>query len=100
MNRRENRSKFIIIIIAIVWFFLFGLRLVDYFSVINEKGLREAVCGTQGCSDTIFFFSSAWNFLIFISPLIIPLVLVIYWSFKKRVTKLMGISLKKIGKPL
>jgi len=74
----------ILIIIAVVWFFLFGIRLIGYFSAISERGLRATECGTQGCSDAMFFLNTAWTFLFFIIlPIIIPLILVIYWGLKK-----------------
>ncbi|MCM3170135.1 hypothetical protein [Peribacillus frigoritolerans] len=87
MERVGAWSKLILISIAIVvvWFFLFGIRLIGYFSAINERGLRATECGTQGCSDAVFFLSTAWTFSFFIViPLIIPLVLVIYCSLKKK----------------
>ncbi|USK74413.1 hypothetical protein [Peribacillus frigoritolerans] len=87
MEREGARSKLILISIAIVvvWFFLFGIRLIGYFSAINERGLRATECGTQGCSDAVLFLSTAWTFSFFIViPLIIPLVLVIYCSLKKK----------------
>jgi hypothetical protein len=87
MERVGAWSKliFISIAIVIVWLFLFGIRLIGYFSAINERGLRATECGTQGCSDVVFFLNTAWTFSFFIViPLIIPLVLVIYWSLKKK----------------
>jgi hypothetical protein len=87
MERVGAWSKLILISIAIVivWFFLFGIRLIGYFSAINERGLRATECGTQGCSDAVFFLNTAWTFSFFIViPLIIPLVVVIYWSLKKK----------------
>ncbi|QIZ08620.1 hypothetical protein HFZ78_19500 [Priestia megaterium] len=73
----------ILIVIVVVWFFLFGIRLIGYFSAISERGLRATECGTQGCSDAVLFLNTAWTFSFFIIiPLLIPLVLVIYWSLK------------------
>ncbi|WP_078410773.1 hypothetical protein [Priestia abyssalis] len=73
----------ILIAIVVVWFFLFGIRLIGYFSAISERGLRATECGTQGCSDVVFFLNTAWTYSFFIIiPFIIPLVLVIYWSLK------------------
>lgn len=85
MERGGTKSKLIIISIAIViaWFFLFGIRLIGYFSAINERGLRETVCGTQGCNNIVLILDILWNFSFFIViPLIIPLALVNYWSSK------------------
>lgn len=47
MERVGAWSKLILISIAIVivWFFLFGIRLIGYFSAINERGLRATECG-------------------------------------------------------
>ena len=87
MEQVGTRAKLIIISIAIVvvWFFLLGTRLIDYFSTVNERGLRETVCGMQGCNDIVFFLSTAWTFTFFIIiPLIIPLALVFYWSLRKK----------------
>ncbi|WP_071394777.1 hypothetical protein [Bacillus tuaregi] len=87
MEHWNPRSKRIYISIAIVviWFFLFGIRLIDYFSAIHEKGLRETVCGTQGCNDIVLYLGATWTFSFFIIiPLIIPLILVLYWSIKKK----------------
>jgi hypothetical protein len=86
MERVRPWIKVISILIAIVvaWFFLFGIRLIGYFSAISERGLRATECGTQGCSNAVFFLNTAWTFSFFIViPLIIPLILVLYWSFKK-----------------
>ncbi|PLR80343.1 hypothetical protein CVD25_14540 [Bacillus canaveralius] len=85
MGRARAWIKVISILIAIVavWFFLFGIRLIGYFSAISERGLRATECGTQGCSDAVFLLNTAWTFSFFIIiPLIIPLALVIYWSLK------------------
>ncbi|MGG0414375.1 hypothetical protein [Peribacillus simplex] len=85
MERARSWIKVITILIAIVivWFFLCGIRLIGYFSSVSEKGLRATECGTQGCSDAVFFLNIAWTFSFFIViPLIFPLVLVIYWSLK------------------
>ncbi|MDW7617116.1 hypothetical protein SC499_21130 [Peribacillus simplex] len=87
MERVGAWSKLILISIAIVvvWFFLFGIRLIGYFLAINERGLQATVCGTQGCSDAVFFLNTNWTFSFFIViPLIIPLVLIIYWNLKKK----------------
>lgn len=87
MERGGTKSKLIIISIAIVivWFFLFGIRLVGYFSAINERGLRETVCGTQGCNNIVLILDILWTFSFFIViPLIIPLALVNYWSSKEK----------------
>jgi hypothetical protein len=82
-----KKSRLIILSVFIVffWFFLFGIRLIGYFTVIKEKGLREAVCGTQGCSNIALAFDlfSTFSFLIVI-PLIIPLILIFYWSSKEQ----------------
>ncbi|MDP1419675.1 hypothetical protein Q8G35_14945 [Peribacillus simplex] len=87
MERVGSWSKLIIISIAIVvvWFFLFGIRLISYFTAINERGIRATECGTQGCSNAIFLLNTVWTFSFFIViPLIITLVLVIYWNLKKK----------------
>jgi hypothetical protein len=77
MERVGACSKLILISIAIliVWFFLFGIRLIGYFSAINERGIRETECGMQGCNDVVFILNTAWTFSFFIIvPLINPLV--------------------------
>ncbi|WP_423800989.1 hypothetical protein [Neobacillus sp. SAB-20_R2A] len=80
-------KKAILLLIAIImiWFFLFGIRLIGYFSSINEKGLRATECGTNGCSDTILLLSTIWTFSFFIViPLILPIAIVVYWRMKKQ----------------
>lgn len=87
MKRGGAKSKLIVISMAIVivWFFLFGIRLVGYFSAINERGLRETVCGAQGCNNIVFILDILWTFSFFIViPLIIPLALVNFWSSKEK----------------
>ncbi|AIE61748.1 hypothetical protein [Bacillus methanolicus] len=85
MERVKSCIKVISLLIAIVivWFFLFGIRLIGYFLSISERGLRATECGTQGCSDFVFLWNTAWTFtFLIVIPLIIPSVLVIYWSLK------------------
>ena len=87
MVRGGIKFKLITISIAIIilWFFLFGIRLVGYFSAINERGLREAVCGAQGCNNIVLILDILWTFSFFIViPLIIPLALVNYWSSNEK----------------
>lgn len=87
MAQGSSKLKVILIsiVVVVVWFLLLGVRLIDYFSSINENGLRETVCGTQGCNDIVFLLSTTWTFSLFIIiPLIIPLTLVIYWGLKKK----------------
>jgi len=73
----------IILGIMFVWFFLFGIRLIGYFSAISERGLRATACGTQGCGNVELLLNVAWALTFFIIiPLIIPSVLTIYFSVK------------------
>ncbi|WP_227936455.1 hypothetical protein [Alkalihalobacillus deserti] len=90
MERAKVWMKLISIILGIVliWFFLFGIRLIGYFSAISERGLRATECGTQGCSNVELFLNVAWTLTFFIIiPLIIPLVLTIYFSLKNNKNK-------------
>jgi hypothetical protein len=85
MERVGTWIKLIVISIGIVllWFFFLGFRLISYFSAIRERGIRATECGTNGCSDVVFFLNTAWTFSFYIAlPLILPLVLVIYWCLK------------------
>jgi hypothetical protein len=71
-------------IVVVIWFFLFGVRLIGYFSTISDKGLRTTECGTQGCTDAMFIASVVWTWSFFIViPLILPLALIIYFHLKK-----------------
>ncbi|TFE00653.1 hypothetical protein [Jeotgalibacillus salarius] len=85
MTQRELKLKLILILsaILIVWFLLFGIRLVGYFSAISDRGLREVAC--TGCSDLNVFFSTAFTVSVFIIiPLITPVVLAFHWFFKNK----------------
>lgn len=88
MERARVWNKLISILIAIgvVWFFLFGIRLIGYFSAISERGIRATECGTQGCSDVVFILNLTWTLTFFIViPLIIPTTLTFYFLiFKQR----------------
>jgi hypothetical protein len=80
MSKKVLKTILIVIVIFIIWFSLFGIRLIGYFSAVNERGLRQTVCGTQGCNNIEFFFNLAWtvSFMI-VLPLIVPIVISVYF---------------------
>jgi hypothetical protein len=75
------------IIIGVIWlivaigFAFFGM--IGFIITASEKGFRQTLCGTQGCTDTEFLHSILWlsgvTFVIYIIPIII-----IYFIFRKR----------------
>lgn len=81
---RKMKAILYSIIVVVIWFFLFAVRLIGYFSTISDKGLRATECGTQGCTDAMFIASIVWTWSFFIViPLIIPLALIMYFHLKK-----------------
>ncbi|WP_110111851.1 hypothetical protein [Bacillus sp. CGMCC 1.16541] len=72
-------------VILVVWLFFFGFRLIGYVESVQQKGLRATECGTMGCSDLSFIFSTLWtaSFFVFI-PLLLPIIVAVY-AFKKKV---------------
>lgn len=86
MMKQSRKMKAILyfIIVVVIWFFLFGVRLIGYLSTISDKGLRATECGTQGCTDVIFIASIVWTWSFFIViPLIVPIALIMYFQLKK-----------------
>lgn len=81
---RKMKALMYSILVVLIWFFLFGVQLIGYFSSISDKGLRATECGTQGCTDAIFIANLIWTWSIFIViPLILPIALIIYFHLKK-----------------
>ncbi len=86
MLNQSRKMKAILysIMVVVIWFFLFGIRLIGYFSAISDQGLRATECGTQGCTDAVFIASIVWTWSFFIVfPLILPVALIIYFHLRK-----------------
>ncbi|MBM7702807.1 hypothetical protein [Metabacillus iocasae] len=82
--KQTIRFLLTIAVIVIVWVFFFGIRLIGYVDSVQQKGLRATECGTVGCSDIAFTFSTLWtaSFFVFI-PLLLPIIVSVY-AFKKK----------------
>jgi hypothetical protein len=79
MSRKILKTILAIIVICVVWFALFGIRLVGYISTVNERDIRQTACGTQGCGNVELFFNLAWTvFFMIILTLIVPISISIY----------------------
>lgn len=86
MVKKSRKMKAIMysIMVVVIWFFLFGVRLIGYFALISEKGLRATECGTQGCTNSMFIASLVWTWSFFIViPLILPITLIIYFQITR-----------------
>ncbi|TDL31070.1 hypothetical protein E2R51_14835 [Jeotgalibacillus sp. S-D1] len=84
-----NKKVSLAVVICLVWFLLIGFRFIGYISEIGTGDFRTIVCGTNGCSDLMFFLSTVWTFVIYlIIPLVIPIVLVFYIKKGRRSKKI------------
>ncbi|MDO7484880.1 hypothetical protein Q5O89_00900 [Peribacillus frigoritolerans] len=59
-----------------VGFGYFGL--LSFYADASEKGFRDTLCGTSGCSNGEFFLSVTWLFGVIFLIYILPIVIIIY----------------------
>ncbi|XEC96708.1 hypothetical protein AB6A23_09335 [Paenibacillus tarimensis] len=78
-------------IIGIIWFIVavgFGyFGLLGFLASSSQKGFRETLCGSSGCTDLNFFFSVLWLIGMVSVIYLLPMALVLYF-IRKRARKL------------
>lgn len=86
MIKKPMKSVFFIIagviwLIVAVGFGYFGL--LGFLMTSSQKGFRETLCGTSGCTDFDFFFSVLWLLGMVSVIYLLPIALVIYFISKR-----------------
>jgi hypothetical protein len=65
----------IIALVVLFYYVGFGMQTIGFFGSIRDNGLRQALCGTQGCTDIGYVLEVIVTLAVILAIFLVPIVL-------------------------